>query len=126
MDGYRDERLVETALDMALVSRRPRRGLIHHSDRGSQYSSTDYRGILEEQGIRMSMSGKGEPYDNAVMERFFSTLKGECVERQDFGTPDEARTCVFEYLEVFYNRQRLHSALGYRSPVAFEQLPVVT
>jgi putative transposase len=127
MDRYRDEQLVETALDMALVSRRPATGqLIHHSDRGSQYSSTGYRGTLEAQGIRMSMSGKGEPYDNALMESFFSTLKGECVERHEFQTPEEARTCIFEYLEVFYNRQRLHSALGYRSPLAFEQLPSVT
>jgi putative transposase len=123
MDGYRDERLVETALDMALVTRRPPAGhLIHHSDRGSQYSSTGYRGTR----IRMSMSGKGEPYDNAVMERFFSTLKGECVDRHDFRTPEEARMCIFEYLEVFYNRQRLPSSLGYRSPMAFEQLPVAT
>jgi len=126
MDGSRDERLVETALDMALLSRRPAAELVHHSDRGSQYSSTGYRGILEEHGIRMSMSGKGEPYDNALMESFFSTLKAECVERHDFQTPDQARTCIFEYLEVFYNRQRLHSSLGYRSPMAFEQLPVVT
>jgi len=126
MDGSRDERLVETALDMALLSRRPAAGLIHHSDRGSQYSSTGYRGALETQGIVMSMSGKGEPYDNALMESFFSTLKAECVERHDFQTPHEARTCVFEYLEVFYNRQRLHSSLGYRSPVAFERMPVVT
>lgn len=126
MDGSRDERLVETALDMALVSRQPRAGLVHHSDRGSQYSSTDYRGILEGHGIRMSMSGKGEPYDNALMESFFSTLKGECVERYDFQTSDEARACIFEYLEVFYNRQRLHSALGYRSPMAFEHIPIAT
>ena len=126
MDGSRDEHLVETALAMAIVTRRPPAGLIHHSDRGSQYSSTGYRGTLEEQGMRMSMSGKGEPYDNALMESFFSTLKAECVERHDFQTPDEARTCVFEYLEVFYNRQRLHSSLGYRSPVAFEHMPVVT
>jgi transposase InsO family protein len=126
MDTYRDEHLVTTALDMALASRRPLAGLLHHSDRGSQYSSTGYRGTLEEQGIVMSMSGKGEPYDNALMESFFSTLKAECVERHDFQTPTEARTCIFEYLEVFYNRQRLHSSLGYRSPMEFEQLPVVT
>jgi putative transposase len=126
MDGYRDERLVEMALDMALVSRRPARGLLHPSDRGSQYGSAGYRASLEEQGIRMSMSGKGEPDDNALMESFFSTLKAECVERHDFQTPEEARTCVFEYLQVFYNRQRLHSSLGYRSPMSFEQLPVVT
>jgi transposase InsO family protein len=125
-DTSRDERLVETALDMALVSRRPTPGLLHHSDRGSQYSSAGYRGSLEELGIRMCMSGKGEPYDNALMESFFSTLKAECVERHDFQTLAEARTCVFEYLEVFYNRQRLLSSLGYRSPMAFEQLPAVT
>ncbi|HEX6820109.1 MAG TPA: IS3 family transposase [Ktedonobacterales bacterium] len=128
MDVYRDEPLVETALDMALASRELTRAgqLIHHSDRGSQYASTTYRGCLEAHGARISMSGKGEPYDNALMESCFSTLKAECVERHDFQTPDEARTCVFEYLEVFYNRQRLHSSLGYRSPMAFEQLPVVT
>jgi putative transposase len=126
MNRYRDERLVETALAMALVGRQPRPGLIHHSDRGSQYSSIGYRGILEGYGIQMSMSGKAEPYDNAVMESFFSTLKSECVNRHEFQTPEEARTCVFEYLEVFYNRQRLHSSLGYRTPMAFEQLPVVT
>jgi putative transposase len=127
MDGSRAERRVETALDRALVGRRPRSGqLIHPSDRGSQSSSTGYRGILEEHGIRMRMSGKGEPDDNAWMESFFSTRKAEGVERQDFQTPDEARTGIFEYLEVFYNRQRLHSSLGYRSPMAFEHMPVVT
>jgi len=126
MASYRDEQLVEMALDMALLTRRPPAGLIHHSDRGSQYSSSGYRGTLEEQGIVMSMSGKGEPYDNALMESFFSTLKGECVDRHDFQTPDQARACIFEYLEVFYNRQRLHSSLGYRSPMAFEQMPAVT
>ena len=126
LDGSRDEQLVETALDMALGSRQPGVGLVHHSDRGSQYTSAAYRGLLEACGIRMSMSGKGEPYDNALMESFFSTLKAECVERHDFQTPDEARVCLFEYLAVFYHRQRLHSSLGYRSPMAFEQMPAVT
>ncbi len=126
MDTYRDEQLVEIALDMALLDRRPRAGLVHHSDRGSQYSSTGYRGILEAHGIRMSMSGKGDCYDNALMESFFSTLKAECVERHDFQTPADAHACIFEYLEVFYNRQRLHSSLGYHSPMAFEHLPVGT
>ncbi len=74
----------------------------------------------------MSMSEKGEPYDNALMESFFGTLKAECVEHHDFQTPAQARARIFEYLEVFYNRQHLHSALGYRSPMAFEQIPVVT
>jgi putative transposase len=126
MDGSRDERLVETALDMALTARQPAAGLLHHSDRGSQYTSIGYRGLLEGRGIVMSMSGKGEPYDNALMESFFSTLKGECVERHDFQTHEQARACIFEYVEVFYNRQRLHSSLGYRSPMAFEHMPVAT
>jgi len=126
MDGHRDERLVETALDMALASRRPAAGPLHHSDRGSQYTSGDYRGLLEAHGIRVSMSGKGEPYDNALMESSFGTLKAECVERSDFHTQEQARAGLFEHLEVFYNRQRLHSSPGYRSPVALEQIPVVT
>lgn len=126
LDRARDERLVETALEMALSSRRPRAGLVHHSDRGSQYTSHGYRSLLDCYGIVLSMSGKGEPYDNALMESFFSTLKVECVGRHDFQTPEQARACIFEYLEVFYNRQRLHSALGYRSPLAFEHLPAVT
>lgn len=126
MDVCRDERLVEMALDMALVQRRPCAGLLHHSDRGSQYTSHGYRSLLECYGIVLSMSGKGEPYDNALMESFFSTLKAECVERHNFQTPEQARACIFEYLEVFYNRQRLHSALGYCSPLAFEHTPAVT
>jgi putative transposase len=126
MDVCRDERLVEMALERALGSRQPRAGLVHHSDRGSQYTATAYRSLLECHGIVLSMSGKGEPYDNALMESFFGTLKAECVERHDFQTPAQARACIFEYLEVFYNRQRLHSALGYRSPLAFEHLPAGT
>jgi transposase InsO family protein len=126
IDAHRDERLVELALDMALGRRRPRAGLVHHSDRGSQYTSREYRGLLECHGIVMSMSGKGEPYDNALMESFFSRLKAECVDRHSFQTQDQARACIFEYLEVFYNRQRLHSALGYQSPIAFEHMPTVT
>lgn len=122
----RDERLVETALEMALGSRQLRAGLVHHSDRGSQYTATAYRGLLECHGVVLSMSGKGEPYDNALMESFFGTLKAECVERHDFQTPAQARACIFEYVEVFYNRQRLHSSLGYRSPLEFEHLPTVT
>jgi putative transposase len=126
MDTRRDEALVEMALEMALFSRRPQAGLVHHSDRGSQYTSWGYRAILESQGIVLSMSGKGEPYDNALMESFFATLKAECVERHHFQTIEQARACIFEYLEVFYNRQRLHSSLGYHAPMAFEHLPVAT
>ena len=126
MEAHRDERLVETALEMALGSRRPRVGLVHHSDRGSQYTSHGYLGLLACQGIVISMSGKGAPYDNALMESFFGTLNAFGFERHDFQTQDQACACIFESLEVFYNRQRLHSALGYRSPLAFEHLPVVT
>ena len=126
MATRRDEALVETALEMALLGRRPQAGLVHHSDRGSQYTSWGYRAILESQGIVLSMSGKGDPYDNALMESFFATLKAECVECHDFQSIEQARACIFEYLAVFYNRQRLHSSLGYRSPMAFEHLPTDT
>lgn len=126
MDCSRDEQLVERALEMALEGRQPKAGLVHHSDRGSQYTATAYRGLLECHGIRMSMSRKGEPYDNALMESFFGTLKAECVARHDFQTLAQARTCIFDYLEAFYNRQRLHSSLGYRSPMAFEHALAVT
>ncbi len=126
MDTYRAEHLVATALDMALTARHPAAGLVHHSDRGSQYTSTGCQGCWESLGIVLSMSGKGEPYDNALLESFFSTLKAECVDRCDFQTPQQARACIFEYLEVFYNRQRLHSSLGYCSPLAFELIPTVT
>lgn len=95
--------------------------MLHHSDRGSQYTSAAYRARLARYGITVSMSRKGECYDNALMESFFGTLKAECVDRHDFQTHAQAHTVLFDYLEVFYNRQRLHSALGYRSPPTFEQ-----
>jgi putative transposase len=126
LDRSRAERLVAAALDRARASRQPRAGLLQHSDRGSQYTATASRGLLEGYGIIMSMSGKGEPYDNALMASCFGTLQVECVQRHDFQTPEQARACIFEYLEVFYNRQRLHSSLGYRSPLAFEHMPVGT
>jgi transposase InsO family protein len=120
MDAHRDEALVEQAARMALAQRQPEPGLLHHSDRGSQYSATDYRELLTRSGIVMSMSGKGDCYDNALMESFFGTLKSECVDRQSFVSRAQARLVIFEYLEVFYNRQRLHSSLGYVSPVTYE------
>lgn len=121
MDRLCDERLVLRALHMALARRQPDPGLLHHSDRGSQYTSGAYQALLAQQGIIVSMSRKGNCYDNAVMESFFGTLKVECVDRQTFATPDEAQRGIFEYVEVFYNRQRLHSTLGYRPPITFEQ-----
>jgi putative transposase len=104
------------ALVMALQRRRPPRGLIHHSDRGVQYAAEPYRKVLERHGIRQSMSRKGNCLDNAPMESFFASLKKEHVHQARFRTRAEAKAAVFEYIEVFYNRQRLHSALGYRTP----------
>lgn len=120
MSEFRDEALVETALRMALGQRILDGALIHHTDRGSQYMADDYLAVLKGCGVSVSMSGQGDPYDNAMAESFFSTLRAECVELQRFATRREARLAVFEYIMVFYNRQRLHSALGYCSPVDFE------
>lgn len=122
MSGYRDEALVTDALGMALARRQLPQpaNLIQHTDRGSQYTADDYLALLREQGIQVSMSDKGDPYDNAMMESFFSTLRAELTDLQRFPTRQAARTVVFEFIEVFYNRQRLHSSLGYRSPKVFE------
>jgi transposase InsO family protein len=120
MDEQMETRLVEQALHMALARRQPEAGLLHHSDQGSQYASDAYRALLDEQHITVSMSGVGNCYDNAMKESFFATLKTECAS-QPFASRAQARTAVFEYIEVFYNRQRLHSALGYLSPEQFEQ-----
>jgi putative transposase len=109
------------ALEMALLRRRPPHGLIHHSDRGSQFASGDYRRMLAEHGIVCSMSRRGNCWDNAVAESFFSSLKIELVYETEWSTRAEARSDVFEYLEGFYNGQRRHSSLGYLSPVAFER-----
>jgi putative transposase len=115
-----DRHLVLNALDMALKGRQPPRGLLHHSDRGSQYASTDYQQALAARGIQCSMSRKGNCWDNAVVESFFSSLKQELVYTTAFATHEQARLALFEYIEVFYNRQRRHSSLGYVSPVDFE------
>jgi putative transposase len=120
MDRRIDRRLVLSALDMALNAREPSDGLLHHSDRGSQYASADYRNRLEDLGIQCSMSRKGDCWDNAVVESFFGTLKQELVHRSDFATRTEAVSAIFEYIEVFYNRWRRHSYLGYMSPAEFE------
>jgi putative transposase len=104
------------ALVMALQRRRPEPGLVHHSDRGVQYAAEPYRQVLGRHGIEQSMSRKGNCLDNAPMESFFASLKKEHVHHVHFRTRAEARAAVFEYVEIFYNRQRLHSALGYRTP----------
>jgi transposase InsO family protein len=108
------------ALDMALTQRNPAAGLLHHSDRGVQYASQDYRDKLQAGGLTASMSRKGNCYDNATMESFWSTLKHELVYRCAFATRAQARQAIFEWIEVFYNRRRLHSSLGHQSPVDFE------
>ena len=113
--------LALAALDMALQQRRPRAGqLIHHTDRGCQYTATAYQARLAAHGIRVSMSRTGDCFDNALAESFFGSLKCELVDDAHWLTRRAARTAIFDWLEVFYNRQRLHSALGYHSPVAFE------
>ena len=109
------------ALEMAVARRRPRGpDLVHHSDRGSQYASDDYQALLARHGIECSMSGRGDCYDNAMMESFWATLKGELVHQRRYATRDEARRSICEYIEAFYNRKRLHSSLGYVSPESFE------
>ncbi len=105
---------------LALPRRQPPPGLLHHSDRGSQYTSLAYQARLAQLNCQVSMSRRGNCYDNAVMESFFSTLKTECVTSQ-FVTRQQARTSIFEFIEVWYNRKRLHSSLGYLSPLEFEQ-----
>ena len=111
-----DKRLVVEALRLAYGRRRPAEGLLHHSDRGCQYASQEYRELLKEYGMRASMSRKGNCWDKAPMESFFASLKKELVHRERFGTRQEARAALFEYIEVFYNRKRLHSSLGYLAP----------
>lgn len=122
MSVHRDAALVTNALQMALVRRDlpPTASLIQHTDRGSQYTADDYLALLKANGIQVSMSDKGNPYDNAMIESFFSTLRAELTDLQRFTTRPAARTALFEFIEVFYNRQRLHSSLGYHSPAAFE------
>jgi len=115
-----DQHVALTALQMAMTHRRPRPGLIHHTDQGATYTSVAYQRQLVQTGLVASMSRKGNCYDNAVVESFFSTLKNELVHERDYHTREEAQAEVFEFIEVFYNRQRLHRTLGYVSPVQFE------
>jgi putative transposase len=120
MGGILDAALTIAALRMAISQRRPAAGLIVHSDRGAQFASSAYRRVLADHELLASMSRKGNCYDNAFIESFWSSLKYEVVYHQRFTTRAEARTAVFDYIETFYNRTRLHSSLGYVSPIAFE------
>jgi transposase InsO family protein len=116
--------LVNQALERAVGRRQPARGLLHHTDRGSQYASHAYRDQLRRHGMICSMSGKGDCLDNAVAERFFGSLKRERTSQRDYETCQEARNDVMEYIEMFYNSRRLHSYLGYMSPNAYEKMTV--
>jgi len=109
------------ALNMAIALRRPPKGCIHHSDRGSQYCSHDYQKILRQHGFKVSMSGKGNCYDNAAMETFFKSIKAELIWRQSWQTRRDVEIAIFEYINGFYNPRRRHSALGWKSPLAFER-----
>lgn len=112
--------LVISALKQALTHRSPKQGLMHHSDKGCQYTSKNFQELLKENNIIVSMSGTGNCYDNAAMESFFHTLKTEHVHFENYMTREQAMLSIFEYVEVFYNRQRLHSTLGYLSPAVYE------
>jgi transposase InsO family protein len=121
MANHMRAELVNGALSMALCQRQPAAGLIMHTDRGSQYGAESYRQLLARHGIQPSMSRKGNCWDNAVAESFFHTLKTARIYLEDFDTHEQAQTAVFEYIEVFYNRQRCHSANGYLAPLAYER-----
>jgi putative transposase len=116
-----DSRLVVDALEMALARRLPGQGLVAHSDRGSQYASEHYQRLLAGHGITCSMSRRGNCWDNAPMESFFASLKKELIRGETFATREEARASIFEYIEVFFNRIRRHSSLGYKSPAEYEK-----
>lgn len=120
MAERQQQELTTAALCMAIARRNPAPGLIHHSDRGSQYTSQAYRDQLTRNGFLASMSRVGMPYDNAVVESFFSSLKNELTHHERFADVDQARSKLFDYIEIFYNRQRKHQALSYRSPEQFE------
>jgi putative transposase len=122
MSGNCDEQLVEHALEHALARRRPQAGLLHHSDRGSQYTAHAYQAYLQQYGIQPSMSRKGNCWDNAAMESFFGTLKDECVRETFYASHAEARSDLFTYIETYYNRVRRHSTLGYVSPLQYERI----
>lgn len=121
MSDRMTSRLVVDALALAVPQRLPDAGLPAHSDRGSQYASEHYRGLLAKHGIACSMSRRANCWDNAPMESFFASLKKELVHHEDYQTREEAKASIFEYIEVFYNRQRRHSTLGYKSPAEYEQ-----
>lgn len=122
MSNYNNKTLTLNALKMAIHNRKPKAGVIHHTDRGSSYTTDDYQHLLRKNGIIPSMSRKGDCYDNAVAESFFSTLKNELVHDQKFECQDHARSEIFKYIEVFYNRQRIHQSIGWVAPEVKEMM----
>ncbi|MFL5665273.1 MAG: IS3 family transposase [Ktedonobacteraceae bacterium] len=122
MAAIQDATLVTQALRMAVARRRPQAGLLHHTDRGSTYTSESYQALLRQEGMVASMSRTADCYDNAAMESFFHSFKGECIDGLSFQTRAQARGTTFEYIESFYNRTRRHSTLQYMSPLMYEQL----
>ena len=124
MSDKQNRHLVKDALLMAVEARDPKPGLIHHTDQGIQYRSRDYQALLNAHDMIPSMSRKGNCHDNAVAESFFSHLKNELVYHRTFVDRDEARSAIFDYIEVFYNRQRLHQTLGYKTPIEYETMNV--
>jgi len=121
MSACVDKNLTIEAFNMAMLNRNPKNRLIHHSDQGAEYTNNEYQSILKNHGMISSMSRTGNCYDNAVAESFFKTIKVELTRKQKFDTIAQARASIFEYIEIFYNRRRLHSTLGYVSPVEFER-----
>jgi putative transposase len=121
MSDKPDQALILNALNMALEQRQPASGLIHHTDQGPIYAARQYRETMRQHGLLPSMSRKGNAYDNAVAESFFSNLKNEMVHHCDFTNREVARAAIFDYIELFYNRKRLHQTLGYVSPMQFEE-----
>ena len=121
VSGKIDEELVLKAFRNSIVREKDLKGLIIHTDRGSQYTSRRYQNEVREIGGVSSMSRAGNPYDNALMESFYKTLKTELLINGSFETEEEAKNVIFEYIEIYYNRQRLHSSLGYLSPVEYEE-----
>ena len=117
--------VVLRALDMALERRRPERGLVHHTDQAPLYAANGYRERMHDHGLVASMSRRGDCYDNAVAESFFSNLKNELVHHCDFQSKEAARSAIFDYIEIFYNRQRIHQTLGYVSPMQYEQQSMI-
>ena len=120
MAAIQDAELVVQALRMAIVRRRKHPGLLHHTDRGSTYTSQEYQALLQQEGMIASMSRTGDCYDNALVERFFHSFKGECLDGEHLQTRAQARSMTFEFIECFYNRTRRHSTLHYMSPLEYE------